>query len=268
MDCKRAFHAATLLLILSLQPSMLAQDPPKLPARAPADAGRITSNVVALTRAWLGGSLSSGNLSADFREISKTREQGQLKVAYHVYVKGASPDKIYSLLSWPIEAKEPAEMMKGASATSEGLLVCTGRAPDQCGSAEHKDNPIRFTLTPRKGEVTRLALVAGDQSSKVTFGIVPDPITAADAGCNVEVLRLAPKFEIAMVHGRGFKPGESIEFSAKSFSESQGGPVKADEKGEFAAGVTPYVKGKVSGTTLVKLKTSHCSPEVSFTWGR
>jgi hypothetical protein len=81
-------------------------------------------------------------------------------------------------------------------------------------------------------------------------------------------MRLAPKFEVAMVRGHGFKPGESIDFSAKSFSETQGGPVKADDKGEFSAGVTPYVKGKVSGTTVVKLSTSHCAPEVSFAWGR
>jgi hypothetical protein len=268
MDCKRAIHAAILLLLFASHLMLKAQDPPKLPPRTPADAGRITSNIVALTRTWLDGQLASGNLSAEFRELSRSHQQGKLKVVYHVHVKGASPDKIYSLLSWPIEAKEPVEMVKGASVTAEGLLVCAGRAPDQCGSAGHKDDPILFTLTPRKGEVTRLALVSADKSAKITFGIVPDPITATARGCTVDVVRLAPKFEVAMVRGHGFKPGESITFSAKAFTESQGGPVKADEKGEFVAGVTPYVKGKLSGTTVVKLTTPHCAPEVSFVWGR
>jgi hypothetical protein len=250
---------AALVLTLSL---LYAQDPPKLPKRAPADAGQITSQIVALTRTWLDGKLSSGNLSAEFREVSKTREHGKLKVSYRVYVKGASPEKIYSLLSWPLEAKEPAEMIKGASVMSDGLLVCAGRAPDQCGSPDHKDDPIRFTLTPRKGEPT------ADKSAKVTFGIVPDPIHSTEGGCSIEVIRLAPKFDIAMVHGKGFKPEEPVEFSAKSFSETQGGPVKADAKGELSAGITPFVKGKTSGTTVVKLKAAGCAPEASFVWGR
>ncbi len=244
-----------------------AQDPPKLPPRGSVTPAQITSRLVNLTRAWLDGSLSAGGLKAEFREVSRSRDNGRVKVVYNVYVKGGSPDKLYSLLSWPVEAKEPAEVVKGASITSAGLLVCGGR-PGQCGSTKSLDDPIKFTLTPRKGEITRLALVSSDQSSKTTFGIVPDSITASEHGCTIEVVRLAPKFEAAMVWGRGFKPGEAIDFSAKSYSESQGGPVKADDKGEVAVGVTPFVKGKTSGNTVVKLITSHCALETSFTWGR
>lgn len=258
---------ALIVVVLIAASHAIAQDPPKLPPRESVTPGQITSRLVSLTRAWLDGSLSAGGLKAEFREVSKSRENGRLKAVYNVYVHGASPDKLYSLLSWPVEGKEPAEVVKGASVTSAGLLVCGGR-PGQCGSAKSPDDPIKFTLTPRKGEITRLALVASDKTSKVTFGIIPDPITTTEHGCTIEVVRLAPKFEAAMIQGRGFKPSEAIEFSAKSYSESEGGPVKADEKGEVAVGVTPFVKGKASGTTVVKLITSHCAPGTSFTWGR
>jgi len=257
----------TLVLIAAFHAIAQEKDPPKLPPRGSVTPAQITSRLVNLTRAWLDDSLSAGGLKAEFREVSKSRENGRLKAVYNVYVHGASPDKLYALLSWPVEGKEPAEVVKGASVTSAGLLVCGGR-PGQCGSAKSPDDPIKFTLTPRKGEISRLALVSSDKSSKTTFGIVPDPITASERGCTIEVVRLAPKFEAAMIWGRGFKSGEAIEFSAKSYSESQGGPVKADEKGEVDVGVTPFVKGKTSGTTVVKLVTSRCAPETSFIWGR
>jgi hypothetical protein len=257
----------TLVLIACFYAVAQEKDPPKLPPRESVTPAQITSRLVSLTRAWLDGSLSAGGLKAEFREVGRSRENGRLKAVYNVYVRGGSPDKLYSLLSWPVEGKEPAEVVKGASVTSAGLLVCGGRS-GQCGSAKSPDDPIKFTLTPHKGEITRLALLSSDKSSKVTFGIIPDPVTATEHGCTIEVVRLAPKFEAAMIQGRGFKPGEPIEFSAKSYSESEGGPVKADEKGEVAVGVTPFVKGKTSGTTVVKLITSHCAPETSFTWGR
>ena len=119
---------AAVVLMLGFYAIAQEKDPPKLPPRGSATPGQITSRLVSLTRAWLDGSLSTGGLTAEFREVSKSREQGRVKVVYNVYVKGSSPDKLYALLSWPVEAKEPTEMVKGASTTAAGLLVCGKQA--------------------------------------------------------------------------------------------------------------------------------------------
>jgi len=265
MLCKRLIPAVLLFAIIG---AALAQDPPKLPPNRTISAGQIATQLVKLTRAWLDGSLNAGGLSADFREVSKSHENGKVKAVYRVYGKGDKPGTLYNLLSWPIEAKEPTELVKGASVTSHGLLVCGGHGEGQCGSAKSPDDPIKFTLTPRKGEITRLALVTPDKATKATLGIIPDPIVASDRGCSIEVVRLGPNFEVAMVLGKGFKPGDPIEFGASSYSESQGGPITANEKGEVVAGLTPYVKGHSSGTTSVKFTASHCEPATSFRWGK
>jgi hypothetical protein len=66
--------------------------------------------------------------------------------------------------------------------------MCAGRTPEQCGDPSTKDDPIEFTFSPAKGEPYRLALVSGD--NKATIVIVPDPITATDKRCTLNVVAL------------------------------------------------------------------------------
>jgi hypothetical protein len=85
--------------------------------------------------------------------------------------------------------------MQGLSIGKNGIVMCAGRTPEQCGDSSQKDDPADLAFNPAKGEPNRLALVAGDD--RVAVVIVPDPITGKHKGCTLIVERLLPRFELA-----------------------------------------------------------------------
>jgi hypothetical protein len=90
---------------------------------------------------------------------------------------------------------------------------------------------------------------------------------ASDQTCSLEVVRLSPQFELVIVRGKGFQPGEAVRFHTESFQETHDVPVTANAQGEFQAHLTPMVKGRVAGTSLVSATGKTCSPTISFDWG-
>jgi len=101
----------------------------------------------------------------------------------------------------------------------------------------------------------------------VFFAIVPDPIVQKDKGCSLEVIRLTPKFELALILAKGFKPGEELQFASSSYNESQDHKQNADSLGEYSSALLPFVKNKRAGKTNLTLKGASCGPALSFEWG-
>ncbi len=139
--------------------------------------------------------LSSPGASVRVKEVAR---QGSL-VQYHLYVSGLPSNELYTAVSWPVTQAKPSPIMEGVSLGKDGIVMCSGRMPEQCGDSSKKDDPIEFTFNAAKGEPYRLAMVAGDH--KVAVVIVPDPIVAKDKGCTLSVERLLPHFELAFFTG-------------------------------------------------------------------
>lgn len=220
-----------------------------------------------VTQQWLSNKMSSTGMTADIREIARTKTNGQVEVKYHVFLNGAPKDQTYSLVSWPINAREFSETLKGMSLLEDGLVVCAGRADDQCGDPDKKDDPVDFTFHPAEGEPSRLALISANSKAKVFFVIVPVPILKKDNNCTLEAMRLLPKYELVLIRGTGFQPNENLQFKSRSFDETHDSAVSADDHGEYVSGLLPFVKGKTKGTTEVKLIGANCGLALSFEWG-
>jgi hypothetical protein len=231
------------------------------------DPVQAANKMAAMTHDWIKGKASSPGTSVDVRETMRAKDGGRLIVKYNVYVNGASKDQTYALVQWPTNAPGPSEILHGLSISAEGLLVCAGRTPEQCGEADKKDDPVNLTFYPAKGEVQRLALISADQNAKVFFAIVPDPIVQKDKGCSLEVIRLTPKFELALILAKGFQPGEELQLTSNSYNESQDHKQNADSSGEYASALLPFVKNKRTGKTNLTLKGASCGPALSFEWG-
>jgi len=221
-----------------------------------------------VTSDWMSGKLSSPGVSMEIKEVDRSTDGGQLKVQYHAFVKGAPKDQTYALSAWPINAAGPAAQMEGMSILADGVVACAGRLPGQCGQKEQPDDPVEFTFMPGKGEVFRLALISADGKWKAFFAMVPDPIIKSDGACSVEVIRLTPRFELTLIRGKGFQPGEDLVFTSKSYDESHVVKVKADTSGEYQSALLPFVKKHANGTTATQLKGASCAPELSFGWGQ
>jgi hypothetical protein len=232
------------------------------------DPMKLAAGMVNVTRDWLSGKLSTAGTSVEIHEVSRSNDGGQLMVRYNVVVKGAPKDQTYTLMSWPINAAKPLEQMRGLTISATGLVVCAGRTPEQCGDSQKLDDPVDFTFLPGRGEIFRMALVSADGDAKVFFAMVPDPIIKTNGGCSLEVVRLMPRFELVLIRAKGYAPKEDLLFASKSYDESHEGQVKADTDGTYVSAMLPFVKGKPSGRTTVKLKGGGCAPELSFEWGK
>jgi len=205
--------------------------------------------------------LSRPNAAIRAREVGR---QGSL-VQYHLYVSGLPTNKLYTALSWPITQAKPSPIIEGVSLGKDGMVICAGRTPEQCGDPSKKDDPVEFTFAAAKGEPYRLALVAGDD--RVSIVIVPDPIVAKDKGCSLNVERLLPHFELAYFTGTGFPPNSEVSFESQAYDEKHPIKTKTDSEGHLDFAVMSFVSGHKKGTTTVKGVAMNCSPSIKFDWG-
>jgi hypothetical protein len=205
--------------------------------------------------------LSSPGASVRVKEVARQGSQ----VQYHLYVSGLPSSELYTVVSWPLTQAKPSPNMEGVTLGKDGIVMCAGRTPEQCGNSSKKDDPIEFTFNASKGEPYRLALVAGD--NKVAVVIVPDPIMAKDKGCTLSVERLLPHFELAFFTGSGFPPKSDVSFDGQSYDEKHPIKTKTDSDGNLQFILLPGVAGHHKGTTTVKGVGAACSPSIKFEWG-
>jgi hypothetical protein len=225
---------------------------------------------VTATKRWLAGTMSTPGMSAQLREISRGEVKGKLEVQYHIFLTSAPKDQTYTLVDWPPNYPDPAPSIAGLSILDDGLVVCAGRATDQCSHSdkpEKKDVPVKLVFYPLDGEIYRLALVSQDQKAKIFFAVIPAPIQATNNGCTLEVISLRLKNELVLIRGKGFQPNESVGFESTSYEQTHTGTDQVDANGEFQLPMQPFLAGKSGGTTEIKLSGAKCAPVLKFQWG-
>jgi hypothetical protein len=250
----------TLLLCLGVALSISAASTVFAQNNEEARAAEISQALVKGHIAWQ-TKLSSPGASIEAKEVGR---QGPV-VQYHLYVSGLPAEKLYTVATWPVTQRKPSTLMEGVSLGKDGIVMCAGRTPEQCGDSSKKDDPIEFTFSPAKGEPYRLALVSGD--NRVAIVIVPAPITVNDKGCTLSVVRLLPGFETAYFSGSGFAPDTEVTFEGRSYDETHPIKTKTDHAGNLQFAILPFVAGHKNGTTVVSDVGTGCSPKLKFEWG-
>jgi hypothetical protein len=238
--------------------------------RDPLAGNAAAQRTVTATKRWLAGTMSTPGMSAQLKEISKGQVKGKLEVQYHIFVTGAPKDQNYALVDWPPNVPDPSTSIAGLSILDDGLVVCAGRATDQCSHPDKPgktDAPVKLVFYPLDGEIYRLALVSQDQKAKIFFAVVPAPIQATDNGCTLEVVSLRLKNELVLIRGKGFQPDESVGFESISYERTHTLSDQVDANGEYQLPMQPFVAGKSGGTTEVKLSGAQCAPVLKFQWG-
>ena len=73
-------------------------------------------------------------MSIEAKEISRQGTSGKdLVVQYHIFVRGVPPDTLFRWIQWPVNADKPSSPLEGISVGKDGILMCAGRTPEQCG---------------------------------------------------------------------------------------------------------------------------------------
>ena len=198
--------------------------------------------------------------------IKKDQAEGKPVMQYHLKVSGAPKNKLYTLIAWPITMAQPATMMDGLAIAADGTVGCPPNSDRSCAQ-RMKGAELKLTYTPGIGEIYRHALISEDHTTRIFFSIVPAPMVEKDKACSLEIVRLSPRFELALIRGKGFPPGEQISFHTQSYQEVHDTQPKVNEQGEVWATLSPFVKSRRMGTTDVTVKSKSCAPTLSFEWG-
>ena len=198
--------------------------------------------------------------------IKKDQAEGKPVMQYHLKVSGAPTNKLYTLMAWPITIAQPATMMDGLAIAADGTVGCPPNSNRNCAQ-RIKGAELKLTYTPGIGEIYRHALISEDHATRIFFSVVPAPMIEQDKTCSLEIVRLSPRFELALIRGKGFTPGETISFHTQSYQEVHDTQPVVNQQGQFWATLSPFVKGRTMGTTQVVVKSKTCAPSLSFEWG-
>lgn len=209
---------------------------------------------------------TTSGAKVDVQLIKKDQVNGKAVMQYHVKVSGAPKNKLYTLIAWPITIAQPVTMMEGLAIAADGTVGCPANSTKSCAE-RMKGAELKLTYTPDIGEIYRHALISEDHASRIFFSIVPAPMVETDKTCSLEVIRLSPRFELAVVRGKGFAPGDQLSFHTSSYQDVHDSQPKVNAQGEFWAVLSPFVQGRTMGTTQVTVKGRSCAPALSFEWG-
>jgi len=209
-----------------------------------------------------GDKLSTPGASIDLKLIKSGEKDGHIFSSYNPVITGAPRDQSYALFQLSIGQTEPVLAAPALYISEDG-----GLCQEQNMCHDGTGPIVQLSFLPAKGEPYRLALVSKDTKYKIVAMVIPNPILADDQGCHVEVIRATPKFEIAILRGKGFKPKETFKYTSNSAGEVIQGSIKVDAKGEFVLALEPFVKGKDLGNDEVTLAASNCAPKVTYLWG-
>lgn len=211
-------------------------------------------------------SATTKGAKVDVQLIKKDQSEGKPLMQYRVKLSGAPKNKLYSLVAWPITVPRPVTMMEGLAIAADGTVGCPPDSTRNCAQ-KMKGAELKLTYTPAIGEIFRHALISEDHATRIFFSIVPAPMIEHDKACSLEIVRLSPRFELALIRGKGFTPGDVLNFHSESFQEIHESHPKTNPQGEFWATLTPFVKGRTMGTMQVSVKSKSCAPALSFEWG-
>jgi hypothetical protein len=255
MKISRTFVA--LLLAAGASRAMVSQSTAGTPAP---DVQTQVEGLVKIQRAW-GPATSTPNMSLAISESSRSTDG--IRMGMHAV--GLPAGKTYTLVSWPITAKDPVGIMDGVTVDRAGIPICAG-TPGTCKSDQPND-PIELVLRPIAGEPVRLALISEDQSVKVLANVVPIPLRGTDQGCTIDAVLLTPGAEVVWIEVAGLAPNGILTFDSSSEGEVRKEDKKANADGSFRTAILPYVEGLKHGVVTVTLKSAKCSPSVKVPWG-
>jgi len=254
---RRYLVLSLLALTLSVPMLICAQEEP-----GPSTGASLSQALVKQHEGW-SNKISTPGASIRVKETGREGSQAR----YSFYVSGLPNDRVYSVVSWPINQAHPVTVMEGVSIGKDGIVSCTGRLEGECTDPSgDSDNAVDFSFNSLSGEPNRLALVSGDQRAAVI--VVPNPITASDKGCTLSAERLTPHFEIAFFTGSGYPQDANILFDSESYGEKHRLETTADHEGKIHFAMLPFVSGHPHGTTHIKAAATGCSPGLKFDWGQ
>ncbi|WP_446744661.1 hypothetical protein [Silvibacterium acidisoli] len=251
---------------------------PEEQAAAEAARNRAAVARLATLQANWGPPGSTPGYSLTLKEVNRNQTPAGTEVTYRLAATGFTPQTRLTLMHWPLNDRVNP-VMNNVTIDASGQAICadagltptpTATTADQapsCAKTTQINMPIEIKTTAAPGEAVRLALVAPDRKGAEAQAI-PFPVAAENNGCKLQVLRGSRDNELVLVEGDGFKPTAQLDLGAETYGVKEPLHAKIDDKGHFAAAVTPYAKDHDSGDTVIFAQSGACTATLSFHWGK
>jgi hypothetical protein len=210
---------------------------------------------------WGQGGRNAPGAKFELRPGEPLTKDGVVYDIFIPYVSGLPTDQSYALLQWPITHEQASVLYPEVYITSDGRLC------SKAGQCRDVGSYVQLAYRPGKGEPYRNAIVSQDGKIGVAMLFVPRPITGADAGCSLEVIRATPTFEAAIIRGKGFPAKAHIGYTSNSAGEIVNASVDTDPDGNFNLVMAPFVTGKNQGIDEITFHSDGCAPKVAYHWG-
>lgn len=211
---------------------------------------------------WGEGGATTRGAKLELRPGPPIKQNGVVYEILVPFASGLPTEQSYSILRWPINQDEPSVSHPAVYIAPDGRLCLeAGKCHDEIGPY------VQLGFNAASGEPFRTLMISSDGKSSVAALIIPRPITSTDASCSLEVIRASPKFEAAIIRGKGFRPNERIKYTSNSAGEIVNATVAAEAGGNFNLVMAPFVKGKDEGTDEITFKGQNCVPKVAYHWG-
>lgn len=207
-------------------------------------------------------------------EFSREKVEGRTIVRYKLAAKGLPPGLAFTLWSDPADV-EPEPFMKGYVTDSSGAVLCgdstreSARFTESCSwcLGQNLGSVRLVAFSHSAGEPFSYALLATDSTVKAFAVVVPFPVEVSEGTCLLAAELAGTDPWLVHLKGRGFEPGETIQYSVKSDKETVSGTCQVSNHGTFQLSVLPAIQGKKGGKAEYKVQGSRCKLKLEYPWG-
>ncbi len=190
-------------------------------------------------------------------------DNGQNKIRYSINAPKLDPAKKYTLMPWPLGAKNPQIGLPAVEVDANGLLHC---AKDHADCPGGPGAAVAVAVPDVPGMPSRFVIT--EDKTPVAMGeVIPTPIKGSDQACTIDVTILGASAALTIISAQGFVPNEPLKFTSTTYDQKVENNYTADAKGEFQTVDLPGVAGHDEGTATVTVQGAKCKPSAQFHWG-
>jgi hypothetical protein len=218
---------------------------------------------------WDNGDLGTGNEQRLKLRFDRVDDQASAKNGvphYRVFAVGAPENKVYAWRVWQAGAEpksEPGDLYVNA----RGLLMTHRPQPEEEYSLRAPGS--EFYLSPQADSAAplRYDIFSRDNQLGIPGTLVPQPVSAEDHGCRLEVRIAQPNATAVLFVADGFPLESKIPLVLESEGQTANMTMITDSAGHAIVAGFPYVPGKTQGTLRATAEGGDCLPSVSLPWG-
>jgi len=208
---------------------------------------------------------NSAGIKLRFEKVDNQTTANGTFARYRVIAEGAAANKVYEWRVWR-PGQETKDEPGDLYVNHRGLIMTHRPKPEEELSVQAPGG--EFYVIPEGGpaEPFRYDLHSRDNEVSILGSLVPQPISALDHGCTLEVRIAQPNTSAVLFIADGLPLDSQIPLVLESEGVTANLMMDTDAGGRAIVADFPYVTGKTQGTLKATAEGPDCLPSVILPW--